>query len=154
VVYPVLGMVLSRFLLNPKDIFIFKKLLIVGFSLIFIGAVLWTQVSNAIIVQGDYHRSGLAVHFVITGFVLIWLPLCKAVFNQTQNFSFIHNILLFWSKNTTVIYFIQWVLYGWGILIFGCELLTAPVSLFIGLGMCLLSHALTMIFVKLKEKYQ
>jgi hypothetical protein len=151
VVYPVFGMLLSRFLLNPKDNFIFKILVIAGFSLIFIGAALWAQISNAIIVQGDYHRSGLAVHFVIIGFILIWLPLCKIVFQQTSNFSFVHKIFLFWSKNTTVIYFIQWVLYGWGILIFGCELLSAPVSLFIGIGMCLLSHALTRIFVKLKE---
>jgi hypothetical protein len=154
VVYPVFGMFLSHFLLNPKDNFIFKKLVIAGFLLISIGAVLWTQVSNAIIVQGDYHRSGLAVHFVITGFILIWLPLCKAIYHQTRDFSFIHKILLFWSKNTTVIYFIQWVLYGWGILIFGSELLSAPVSLFIGVGMCFLSHALTRIFVKLKGKYQ
>ncbi len=152
VVYPVSGMFLSQFLLNPKDNFIFKKLVIAGFSLIFIGAVLWAQVSNTIIVQGDYHRSGLAVHFVIIGFILIWLPLCKAIFNQTRDFSFIHKILLFWSKNTTVIYFIQWVLYGWGMLIFGCELLSAPVSLFIGVSMCLLSHALTRVFVKLKGR--
>ncbi|MCP3874612.1 MAG: DUF1624 domain-containing protein [Desulfobacteraceae bacterium] len=154
VVYPVFGMLLSHFLLNPKEKFIFKKLVITGLLVTFIGAVLWTQVSNAIIVQGDYHRSGLAVHFVIIGFILIWLPLCKIIFNQTRDFSFIHKILLFWSKNTTVIYFIQWVLYGWGILIFGCELLSVPASLFIGVVMCLLSHALTRIFVKLKRKYQ
>ncbi len=91
VVYPLLGMFLSRFLLNPKDNFLFKKLVIAGVSLIFIGATLWTQVSNTIIVQGDYHRSGIAVHFVIVGFVLVWLPFCKVVFNQTSNFSFIHN---------------------------------------------------------------
>ncbi len=154
VVYPVFGMLLSSFLLNPKDEFIFKKLFIAGFLFVFIGAVLWTQVSNIIIVQGDYHRSGLAVHFVIIGFILIWLPLCKIIYHQTLDFVFIHNVLLFWSKNTTVIYFIQWVLYGWGILIFGCELLSVPASLFIGVGMCLLSHALTRIFVKLKRKYQ
>ncbi len=153
-VYPVLGMLLSRFLLNPKDNFLFKKMVITGSSLIFIGAVLWTQVSNAIIIQGDYHRSGIAVHFVIVGFVLVWLPFCKIVFNQTRNLSFIHKIFLFWSKNTTVIYFIQWVLYGWGMLIFDSGRLSVPVSLFIGVGICFLSHALTRLFVKLKEKYQ
>ncbi|MCP4553672.1 MAG: hypothetical protein GY834_16895 [Bacteroidetes bacterium] len=154
VVYPVFGMFLSRFLLNPKDNLFFKNFIIAGFSLIIIGTALWTQVSNAIIVQGDYHRSGIAVHFVIIGFILIWLPFCETVFNQTSQYSFIYRILFFWSRNTTVVYFIQWVLYGWGILIFGCESLPVTISLFVGIGMCILCHALTKIFVKLRERYQ
>lgn len=152
VVYPVLGMLLSRFLHAPKDNFIFKKLAAAGLSLIIMGAALWTQVSNAIIVQGDYHRSGIAVHFVIIGFVLVWLPLCNTLLDHVRNFSSAYKILLFWSKNTTVIYLIQWVLYGWGILIFGCESLSAPLSLCIGISMCFLSHAFTKIFVKLKSR--
>ena len=154
VVYPVFGMFLSRFLLNPKDNLFFKNFIIAGFSLIIIGTASWTQVSNTIIVQGDYHRSGIAVHFVIIGFILIWLPFCETVFNQTRQYSFIYRILFFWSRNTTVVYFIQWVLYGWGILIFGCESLPVTISLFVGIGMCILCHALTTIFVKLRGRYQ
>lgn len=152
VIYPVFGMLLSGYLLNHKNNFTIRKMVVAGVSLMIIGAALWVQVSNSIIVQGDYHRSGIAVHFVIAGFVLIWLPLCKTVFNQTRELSFIHRILLFWSKNTTVVYCVQWVLYGWGILIFGCELLSVPVSLSIGVGMCFLSHALTKIYVKFNRK--
>ncbi|MCP4024594.1 MAG: DUF1624 domain-containing protein [Desulfobacteraceae bacterium] len=147
VIYPIIGMYLHAPIFDEKNEYYFFFLFKIGVVLIIAGTVLWTSISNEIFVQGDYHRSGPAVHMVIIGFVFIWLFFCKSIFGKLR-IDTLKNILFFWSKNVTIIYFIQWVLYGWGMLVFGWQSLDPVIALCIGWMVCVLSHFLTQGYLK------
>lgn len=136
-VYPIIGMSLSRFLLDmsnhKKDI---RTLLWSGFFIIVIGIGTFD-----VFPVGDYHRSGAAIHFLMIGFILVWLSACRWISNRFSNTCII-DTLVFWSKNVTAVYFIQWVLFGWSILIFGANKQNAYVAAFIGLIVLIATHLL------------
>ncbi len=136
-VYPVLGMYLSRFLLNisnhKNDI---KKLIWSGIFIIVTGIVTFD-----LFPIGDYHRSGTAVHLLIIGFIFVWLPACRWISNKFSNTTIV-DTLVFWSKNVTAVYFIQWVIFGWSILIFDANKQNAYVAASIGLIVLVSTHLL------------
>lgn len=69
---------------------------------------------------GDYYRSGPGAMIWMSGFVIVWIFICgKAVQMIPENTLF--KLLYFWSKNVTVVYFIQWMIIGWGVAIFPYE---------------------------------
>ncbi len=137
-IYPLLGMYTSKYLLFADNIkrnlifFIWTGLLIslIGFLLFDLFTI------------GDYHRSGAAIHFLIIGFAFIWIPFCYWISNLFDKNNRIINILVFWSKNVTAIYFIQWVLFGWSILIFDTNKQNAYISAIIGLVILIITHFL------------
>lgn len=97
-------------------------------------------------VVGDYSRSGLGVHLVIVGFLLLWLPLCWLLTEKiADNPAF--RLLSFWSKQVTTIYIIQWLLYGCGILIFGANQQEPLMAVLIGLVVFALTHILTKLYL-------
>lgn len=140
-IYPLLGMYLSRLLLDmPRKREYLKELLWIGFSIIIVGILTFD-----IFPVGDYHRSGAAIHLIIIGLVFIWLPICLWVSNKYGDKNEILNIIVFWSENVTAVYFIQWVLFGWSILIFDANNQNAHIAALIGLVVLIATHLLVKI---------
>jgi hypothetical protein len=66
---------------------------------------------------GDYYRSGPGAIIWMSGFVVTWLFLCELAARKIPE-NGVFRILKYWSKNVTVVYFIQWMIIGWGVAIF------------------------------------
>ena len=62
----------------------------------------------------------------------------------------IFRVLYFWSKNVIVVYFIQWILIGWGLFIFQKKTQHALAALLLGFVFVGLTHGVTRIYVYLK----
>ena len=136
--YPLLGMYLSKLLLDINNGTRNNKMLILtGISLIIIGILIFDFFP-----VGDYHRSGAAIHLLIIGFIFIWLFGCWWISNKFSSTNIIIRTLSFWSKNVTAIYFIQWVIFGWSILIFDANKQNAYVAALIGLVVLIITHLL------------
>ncbi len=137
-IYPLIGMYLSDFLLNINT---YKKnvnmFVLSGISLVVIGILTFD-----LFPAGDYHRSGAAIHLLIIGFVFMWLSACWWISNKFSSTSIIIRTLVFWSKNVTAMYFIQWLIFGWSILIFDANKQNAYVAALIGLIVLIITHLL------------
>ena len=94
--------------------------------------------------MGDgYSRTGAAVHLMMIGFVFLWLPICSLIAASWKDGSKMLQTLTFWSKNVTCIYIIQWLLFGWSILILGMNQQTDVTAVFAGVIVLVASHFLT-----------
>lgn len=148
IVYPLIGMFYGGFLIGCEDMrSLMKKTSGIGLILLVIGGLTFLLPENKIFVMGDYFRSGSGVHLLILGFVLIWLPLFWLLTERISE-NRIFRLLIFWSKNVTVIYFIQWILIGWAGLLLGYNKQTAIWALLIGFLMVLISHVLTRFIIE------
>lgn len=137
-IYPLLGMYLSKLLLDiNKHKRHIKTIILAGISLIVIGILTFD-----LFPVGDYHRSGAAIHLLIIGFVLIWLSGCWWISNKFSSSNILIKTLVFWSKNVTAIYFIQWVIFGWSTLIFDANKQNAYAAALIGLIVLIATHLL------------
>jgi len=90
----------------------------------------------------SYVRGGPALHFLILGFVFFWLLGFFALAKTRFAGSFFARILTFWSSHVTTIYFLQWILFGWGILIFGFASQPDYIAAAIGCGVLFLTDRL------------
>ncbi len=147
VIYPLLGMYLGRNLTAPKiSKKNLKKMRAYGFILIIVGLLIVILSDLKLLAfdifspNGDYERSGLGIHILIIGFVLLWFNACYGIEQKfgVQNPSI--KVLIYWSRNVTAIYFIQWVLFGWSILIFDFNQQDAVTAAIIGLVVLLITH--------------
>ena len=135
VIYPMLGMYLGKYLLNiddKKNIIVF---LICGVLLLIMGIAAFDYFP-----AGDYHRSGAAVQMLIIGFVLLWLPLCYWITGRMQDENKILVFFTGWSKRVTEIYCIQWILFGWSILILGANMQSDWIAALAGLAVLIITH--------------
>ncbi|MGK7898264.1 MAG: acyltransferase [Xenococcus sp. (in: cyanobacteria)] len=147
VIYPILGMYLSRYLIEPKTLKKnLKNMRYYGFILTILGLLI-VILSNlklftfdTLFPNGDYERSGLGIHLLIIGFVLLWFNACYGIEQKFGVKNPIIKVLIYWSRNVTAIYFIQWVLFGWSILIFDFNQQDAVIASIIGLVVLLSTH--------------
>lgn len=148
--YPLLGMALAGLLTNRERLAASGKWLITaGIGAILLGAALLILEIDS---PGDYHRSGPALHLIIAGFILLWLLLWNLVEKKVSPENPILKLLYFWSKNVTSIYFIQWVLFGFSILIFGANEQVDYIAALIGAGVLLITD-LTVRFTGIKRLF-
>jgi hypothetical protein len=144
-IYPLLGMFYSRYLLETHDLAsLMKKIALAGVGFLGAGIVTWDM-----FVVGDYSRSGLGVHLTIVGFLLVWLPFCWLMTEKIAD-NRVFRLLDFWSKQVTTIYIIQWLLYGWGILVFGINRHTPFTAAMIGVVVFVLTHILTKFYIAIR----
>ncbi|MFX0208350.1 MAG: heparan-alpha-glucosaminide N-acetyltransferase domain-containing protein, partial [Candidatus Hodarchaeota archaeon] len=167
--YPLIGMVIGQQLrlesnidqlmikANKIGIVLFILSFIIGLrnlgkGIIIIGAVI--RVMNPIFqFSSSEHPNPIAIILTI-GSVLIWLWLCHLCVEKLPQ-NLVYNVLFYWSKNVTVMYFLQWIFIGWGILMFGYQSQDLPTTLFLILFVLILTHLSTFSFSKLKGlKYQ
>ncbi len=127
--FPLLGMAFSNFIENKSGrLTADRRVPAAGAGVLVIGIMI-TYMDPAYNI-GDYYRSGPGAVIWMSGFVVIWLFLCElAVRKIPENAVF--RILRYWSKNVTVVYFVQWMIIGWGVAIFPYmeESLTVTVAL-------------------------
>lgn len=147
IIYPLLGMYLSRHLLSDEMLKInLKKMGRYGFGFSILGSLSLLLSAFGILAfdvispRGDYYRSGASIHLLMIGFVLSWFSVCYW-FEQTLGIeNRIIKVLIFWSKNVTAIYFVQWVLFGWSMLILDANQLNAVNAALVGLIVLLITH--------------
>ena len=111
---------------------------------------MWLFSDNQLLAVGDYARSGPSVHFAMFGFVFMWLSFCWWLINQIPNNPLL-KLLFFWSANVTSVYFIQWILFGWGLFLFPEHRYMSAGALLIGIAALGVTHAITLIYLKLKS---
>lgn len=148
VIYFLLGMYLSKYLLLYFNKTTKKSFIFYGTVLIITGIFTFD-----IFPIGDYYRSGLRIHFIMIGFTLIWFVLCSYLAKLVEKQNFINNTISFWSRNVTSMYIIQWIIYGWSILILNINKFSAREALIIGIFVFLLTHLITVSFNLIKIKY-
>lgn len=135
-VYALMGMYLSPVFLSlpsqPRN----KQRLFFGCC---IGLVICI-VTFSFFPTGSYQRSGAAVGFGLLSFVILWLLFCLWLMERVSPENPIIQVLNFWSRNVTVIYCVQWVLYGWSTLILDANAFDELTATGIGLIVLLASH--------------
>lgn len=135
-----LGMYLSSDLLQLQlDGKVQKRLLITGVILGIVGLL-----TVDIFPSSDYSRYGFGASLLIICFVFLWLLLSHFL---TRKFRFLREskvakILFYWSENVTNVYIIQWVIFGWSMLVLGANEFNDIIAMFIGLAVMLITHLL------------
>lgn len=70
------------------------------------------------------------------------MPLCWVVAERRAH-SPVLLVLCFWSRQVTVVYFVQWMLFGWAMLLLETNGYDSPAALGIGVAVLLLTHIIT-----------
>lgn len=92
-----------------------RRISILGFLMLAAGIVI--TCTDIEFHYGDYYRSGPGAIIWMSGFVVVWLFLCEKVVEKTPD-NKVFQLLYYWSKHITVVYFAQWMIIGWGDAIF------------------------------------
>jgi hypothetical protein len=149
--YPLIGVVVGNLLIRAKDKNIFYRVMFtIGLCLLILGSII--GLTNLDFHLGDYYRHAIGSHLWMTGFVLVWWSL---LYFGIQRFTLpesIHNRIVFWSKNVTALYFIHWVIIGWGVLLLGYESAALPVVILLMAVFTILSDRLTYLWARRKVK--
>ena len=150
IAYPLIGMFYGTYLLGQgSQKVLMEKSALTGLLLLAAGAALWFFFEDGLFGIGDYARSGPEIHLAIFGFVLLWLSFCWWLMNQITD-NPLTKMLYFWSGNVTSVYFIQWILFGWGLFLFPRHRYLSPGALLIGIAALCVTHAITVLYLKLK----
>lgn len=137
-IYFLLGMYLSKYFYTPTmERKVKKGFIIAGGLLALMGCI---TIGNFPI--GDYYRSGFSVHILIISFLFFWLSMCDYIVKKMsrKGFDRFLNIIYFWSSNVTGIYVIQWILFGWSVLIIGSNRMPDYAAMAIGFLVVIMSH--------------
>lgn len=130
-IYFLLGMYFSKYFYEENlQRNLKKRLILISITLGFIGLI-----TLPLFPIGDYYRSGLSVHFLMMSFILLWLVFSDYLIAKlnSKNSNKVLGIIYYWSKKVTPIYILQWLLFGWSILILGAHKFSSPIALIIGL---------------------
>lgn len=135
--YPLAGMAFGYWFKNSDNhTQFYRYTLWAGLVLLTTGILV--TLTNIDFHLGYYLRSGPGAMIAATGFVLVWLWLCRQVIEIIPpNRGF--NLLFVWSKNVTVIYVVQWLIIGWGLMAVGVQQLSFVSTLLAMLVVALLS---------------
>ncbi|NEW06850.1 acyltransferase [Paenibacillus sp. SYP-B3998] len=147
-VYYLLGMYVSKhFRTQTLEKKVKKNLFIGSLILGLIGVV-----TIPLFPIGDYYRSGLSIHLFMMSFIFVWLLLSNFLVAQLNKVGF-HKLLdaiYFWSSHVTGIYIIQWVIFGWSILLLGVHQMTDYAAMIFGLIVLLITDV-SLRFTNLKR---
>lgn len=77
-------------------------------------------------------------------FILLWLPASNYIVTKlaTKGFNKLLDTVYFWSNNVTNIYIVQWIIFGWSILLIGSNQMLDYVAMIIGFMVLLITHFL------------
>lgn len=145
IVYPLLGVHLSTYLNRHISIKVQKKLIIWG---IIAGVI--SYVTMGCFPKDDYSRYGFGACMAIISFILIWtyvVYFCVVKYRLSN--SSISRLLVFWSKNVTKMYVIQWLLYGLSVICYGSNNNTDEFAIIMGFVVLAMTHLLVRINGKL-----
>lgn len=150
-IYPLTGMAVSSLLVSRSSIY--RKKVMLGLGVLFlIGAFMIATIGPEFLrMTGDYYRSGLMIHLLMTGFVFLWLFFLDRLTSLRLIPTFISELLCFWSKHVTIVYFVQWTLIGYGMFIFGNMKQSPHTAVCIGIGVTIFTHWIVRGFVWLRQ---
>ncbi len=128
VAYPLAGMVYSpRFLAAEDRGRAVKRSAMIGALFFAVGGATFFLPRMGGFDIGRYCRSGPAAQLATVGFVLVWLSFSRLLARRWAD-SAVLRLLSFWSRNVTAVYFVQWVLFGWVVLVLGRNCCATPVA--------------------------
>lgn len=143
--YPLAGMAFGYWLKKSKRIqSLFDLFLVIGVTLVSIGVLITLN-------DPQYHiasnmRSGMGLIICLTGGALVFLWACQYLVNSIPpNRCF--ELLYFWGNNVTSYYIIQWILIGWGLMLFQAQQLALTHTLLAMFGVMVLSHYLLRVWL-------
>jgi hypothetical protein len=154
--YPVMGYIFADFLKRCADKKIFYKYLFAFSSLtviaVSLGAVkydfdLWSMHFGPL----TYYYQDFLQYILVGGIVFTWLSVMYAL-SSLKPLGYVGNHLSRWSKNTTVIYFAQWLIIGWFSILGLIDLPVSPiVNLTTGIVVFMISDAAAVFYIKIQQ---
>ncbi len=139
IAYPLAGMVYGPYALTQESrSAAMKRSAAVGVLLFAVGAATFFLPRKGEFDVGQYFRDGPGAQLATVGFVMIWLSFCRLLARRWAD-SAVLRLLGFWSRSVTAVYFVQWVLFGWVVLLFGRNRCATPVA--VGVPAVVLSAA-------------
>jgi hypothetical protein len=98
----------------------------------------------------DYYYQDFIQYILVGGICFSWISILYML-SKIRALNFIGKQFYRWSKNVTVIYFIQWQIIGW---FSSLELISLPVkplvNFIMGIVVFILSDALSVLYLKIK----
>lgn len=150
VVYPLVGMAFGFWLKNSHNLIVFfRKTLFTGGLLIILGSLI--TLSNVEFHVAALMRSGPGATIACLGFIFIWLYCCWILVEYLPD-NPVFKLLYFWSQHVTSLYVIQWLLLGWGLVIFGSQQLALSSTLITMLSILILTDIGTRAWVHVRHK--
>jgi len=154
VAYPLLGLSLAGFTVQANsDSRLIRSWTLAGTAALLLGAalVVLAPAETAILVFGDYCRSGLPVQLMLAGFVLLWLSLMWWL-DEHLSWRAVPRYLTSLSRNITAIYVIQWVLIGWLAIVFGVIGQPSWAAALAALPILIASHLLALGYERMRRR--
>ncbi len=135
--YPIVGMAFGQWLKDSNDVGVFfKKAAWIAVATMIVGlGIISTDVEFHL---ADSLRGGPGLIICITSFTILVLCLCQYVVNKVPH-NPVFSLLYTWSKYVTVVYVMQWLIVGWGLMIFGLQTLGSAEVLMAMVGVVILS---------------
>lgn len=126
-IYPIVGIVMGKSLSSGMDPrLLLRRMLLSGAALLAAGAVIVAITTTEQF--GDYYRMFPGGTCLVLGFALVWIAFFMWL-AQVGRFQGVLSRLLFWSENITLVYCVQWVLFGFGMLALGFRRIDSPLAL-------------------------
>lgn len=136
--YPLLGMIMGHWLRRQPDLHsALRRCMLTGLVLMAAAALL-------IATDPSYHiadnlRSGPGLILFFTGLILVVLSGCHLLVQHLAQHNRALALLRFWGERVTAIYVVQWLLIGWGLMLFGLQQMPLLQNLLAMLGVLVLS---------------
>lgn len=141
IAFPLLGMAFRYFIKTENgNLGMGRRIPILG--AVALAAGLWISYLNPEYHIGDYYRSGPGGIIWMCGFVIIWLFLCEVALRKIPD-NRVFRLLEYWSRYVTTIYFVQWIIIGWGVAIFTYMDQTITTTVILMAAAVLLTHWVT-----------
>ena len=154
--YPVIGYIFGSFLIRCTDkkvfyqyAFAFSVLVVVLISLGAnkYGFDIWTMHTGD---KSTYFHQDFIAHIFVSAIFFIWMGVLYGI-SQLKVFRLPGKTVLRWSKNVTVIYFVQWFIIGWVSILagdkFGAGSLVFTVT---AVSVFILSDGFAWLYIKMK----
>lgn len=151
--YPLLGMTMGHWLRQRGGINNGLQ------SCMYLGWVLMGAAALLITTNPDYHvadnlRSGPGLIVFFTGLIMVFLWTCHALVKRLPHHNPGLSVLRFWGERVTAMYLVQWLLIGWGLMLFGLQQMTLVQNLLAMLGVLILSDLIVRSWYKHRSKQQ
>ncbi|ARU59159.1 multipass membrane protein [Oleiphilus messinensis] len=144
--YPLVGMAFGGWLKTSSSLpdFFRRSFWIATTGMVIGLGIIFTDVEFHL---ADSLRGGPGLIICISCFTILVLCACQFIVNSIPH-NPIFAILYTWSKYVTVVYIIQWLLVGWGLMIFGLQTMNSSQVLMAMLGVVVLSDLGMRVWVK------
>lgn len=149
--YPLLGMAMGHWLRQKGNINTgLQRCMCLGWGLMAAAALLITT-------DPDYHvadnlRSGPGLIVFFTGLIMVFLWVCHALVKHLPPQNRALALLRFWGERVTAMYLVQWLLIGWGLMLFGLQQMNLLQNLLAMLGVLILSDLLVRGWRRLRKR--